>query len=453
MNSSWKRRASELAAVALLLAAGLSAPVGVRAQASDCPTALTIPILNIGLKDPGCRPTLEIPVPGVEFSDIIRDGGSVTVPWLAQYISGVYLFLLSIAGFLAAAMIVVGGFEYVTSGGDAGKAGAGKKRIVGALTGLALALGSYTILYTINPALVRFEGLRVGRVNPQLLNAHDGLSNENLPPEAIPSGTAPAAPVTPVTGGAYAKLCTSAATCLPYCQAAGCTKMFCTKAEIAAGYGRNCIGSTNANDCDLSRFPALNSPSVLTSNSPDLIPSGSWPRMANIKARGGVKASRLVLDGLQRADAYISQNYAGQGLAIQINNCWRDWRDDANGQCAVIVRPTKNNPSEWLSSWPGSGPHSSGYACDVLLTRNGQAISSGTDNQACASKLEGNKLLVTILTNPTVGARRLNYESWHFNWAGWNSCFCAMEGCDAFNPPIPSGDRKCTHRGEPKPSC
>jgi hypothetical protein len=393
-------------------------------------------------------PKLEIPIPGVTLTSI-TDTEAYSIPWIAQYISGVYAFLISIIGVIAAIMMIIGGFQYLTSAGDGGKIGAAKKRIVNALTGVILALSSYVILYTINPNLVQFEGLSLVSIDTELINqADDSLSNEHL--DAIPSDNEPASPA--VSTGDYAKICKTAADCLPYCKNAGCTKVFCTKEEMRNGYSPNCINVTRSNDCDWSRFPSLNSSSVLESTSPDLIPSSRWPSMNNIKPRGGAKASKLVVEGLQRADAYITKNYPGQGLSIQINNCWRDWHDDFNGQCSIIARPTKNDPSAWYSGWPGAGPHSSGYACDVVLMKNGQAISGVKSNQTCSSKGPGSKLLVEILTNPTVGARRLNYESWHFNWAGWNSCYCAMEECDKHIFPVGSGSRKCYDQITPK-SC
>jgi hypothetical protein len=122
--------------------------------------------LVLGVPDASAQdaPLLEIPVPGIELTPIIKDNEAVTVPWLAQYISGAYTFLISIAGLLATVMMVIGGFQYVTSAGDKGKIGAAKTRIVNALTGLVLALGSYVVLFSINPDLVTFQGLRIAFV-------------------------------------------------------------------------------------------------------------------------------------------------------------------------------------------------------------------------------------------------------------------------------------------------
>lgn len=73
---------------------------------------------------------------------------------LAQYLGIIYNFLISIVGLVASVMMVVGGFQYLTSAGDSGKIGAAKTKIMNAFIGLVLALGAYTILKTINPDLV-----------------------------------------------------------------------------------------------------------------------------------------------------------------------------------------------------------------------------------------------------------------------------------------------------------
>lgn len=76
---------------------------------------------------------------------------------LAQYIGIVYNFLISIVGVVAAVAMIIGGFQYLTSAGDSGKIGQAKSKITNALIGLILALGAYTILNTINPALLTLQ--------------------------------------------------------------------------------------------------------------------------------------------------------------------------------------------------------------------------------------------------------------------------------------------------------
>ncbi len=82
-----------------------------------------------------------------------------TVLDLANYIDVIYQFIISIIGLVAAIMMIIGGFEYLTSAGDGGKIGAAKKRITNALIGLVLAFSAYLLLNTINPELLRFKPL------------------------------------------------------------------------------------------------------------------------------------------------------------------------------------------------------------------------------------------------------------------------------------------------------
>jgi lysophospholipase L1-like esterase len=83
--------------------------------------------------------------PQVPFGDV-KTG--VTLP---EYINAVYKYLIAAGGVLAGIMLAVGGFMYVASAGDSGKAASGKKYITNALVGMVLLASSYTIIHTINP--------------------------------------------------------------------------------------------------------------------------------------------------------------------------------------------------------------------------------------------------------------------------------------------------------------
>jgi len=76
---------------------------------------------------------------------------------LEQYIQWVFTFALTMAAFLAVLMITVGGIIYMASGGNESQVTKAKGYITNALWGLLLAFGSYLLLYTINPQLVRFK--------------------------------------------------------------------------------------------------------------------------------------------------------------------------------------------------------------------------------------------------------------------------------------------------------
>lgn len=119
---------------------------------------------------PIITPRLNINIPGVSFSQPAQQGGFLNLPFLADYISGLYKYLLSILGVLAGTVLTIGGVQYLMAAGNKSAIDAALKRIKGALIGLTLALGSYLILFTINPQLVTFSGLRVEYVPAIPLN-------------------------------------------------------------------------------------------------------------------------------------------------------------------------------------------------------------------------------------------------------------------------------------------
>jgi len=84
--------------------------------------------------------------------------GTVTeVEGITDYIKTIYLFAMGIAGVLAMALIVVGGFQWLTATGNTGTISQAKARINNALLGLAVLLLAYLLLNTINPALVNLK--------------------------------------------------------------------------------------------------------------------------------------------------------------------------------------------------------------------------------------------------------------------------------------------------------
>ena len=74
---------------------------------------------------------------------------------LPGYIGAVYRFGLWTIGIAALLMIVIGGYMYLTSAGNTSQIGKAKDFIRDAIIGIALAMVSYLLLYTINPELVK----------------------------------------------------------------------------------------------------------------------------------------------------------------------------------------------------------------------------------------------------------------------------------------------------------
>ena len=103
---------------------------------------------------------LQVPIPGAKGDSVSADG---TIKFdnkttaIAEYIKNIYNYAISIVGIVATIMLMFGGFTWLTAGGSGEKVGKARDIIFGALTGLVLALTSYTILTLINPDLVNFK--------------------------------------------------------------------------------------------------------------------------------------------------------------------------------------------------------------------------------------------------------------------------------------------------------
>jgi len=74
-----------------------------------------------------------------------------------EVISYIFKILIGIGALIAVAMVIMAGIEWMTSDGNPGKIGEAKTKIKNALLGVGILLGSYLILYTINPQIVDVE--------------------------------------------------------------------------------------------------------------------------------------------------------------------------------------------------------------------------------------------------------------------------------------------------------
>ncbi len=116
---------------------------------------------------PLVTPTTQVVIPGLTFTKTLdlKDGANglrfYEIPWIAEYISAVYRWGVGIAGVLAVVMIIIGGFTWLTAGGNSSQVETGKKYIIGALAGLVFVMSSYTILWLINPELVKLKSIAI----------------------------------------------------------------------------------------------------------------------------------------------------------------------------------------------------------------------------------------------------------------------------------------------------
>lgn len=131
-------------------------------------------------------PTLGVEIPGLTLSDAYNDGDTVQVNYLAEYVNGVYNWLISAAALIAVIMMMIGGMQYVLARGDSGKIGEATDRIKHALIGITLLIGAYTIAYTIDPNTTSFSTLDITHID---YSAYD-LPQPDMPGEVDLSSAA-----------------------------------------------------------------------------------------------------------------------------------------------------------------------------------------------------------------------------------------------------------------------
>lgn len=166
--------------------------------------------------------TLLEPIPTVS------GGAQTTVA--SQYISGIFTLAISAAIVLAVIMIIFGGIKYMSTDAFSGKNEA-KGTINDAIWGLALALGAWLILSTINPNLVNFN-LSIDR--------------QQIPPNT--GGSVPT-PSIPSTGAAWpddSNIRSMINSGITYNRTNNCTVVGQTACTSVNGLGSRAVNGLNA---------------------------------------------------------------------------------------------------------------------------------------------------------------------------------------------------------------
>ena len=121
--------------------------------------------------------TLSIGIPNMErFSDATYGTSVVTVPWIAEYVRGIFNYGIGIIGVAAVIGVAVGGLYWTVSAGNSGRVSKAKGWIMDSLLGLAIALGSYLIMYSVNQDLVSFKSVNLNTVQRKELDL-DNMDN------------------------------------------------------------------------------------------------------------------------------------------------------------------------------------------------------------------------------------------------------------------------------------
>jgi len=128
-------------------------------------------------------PALSIPINTINLSSATCSGadnsGNCEIPWIAEYIQGVYRYGLGIGGILAAIVLMAGGVLWLVSAGDASKITQAKDLILGSITGLIILVGSYIILDQINPELTTLKSISVKMLERITIESIENGSDSN----------------------------------------------------------------------------------------------------------------------------------------------------------------------------------------------------------------------------------------------------------------------------------
>lgn len=135
-----------------------------------------------------CQPQPRITIPGLSFTkpedyqkliEYTSDGSTyINIPFLGEYLAALYQYAVAAISIISVIVIIFSGIQWMLpTGGD--NVTSAKKRIIGALTGLMLAVGSYIILYTINPDLTKFKNLRVLYIQGNPLHSIQGDATDD----------------------------------------------------------------------------------------------------------------------------------------------------------------------------------------------------------------------------------------------------------------------------------
>jgi hypothetical protein len=130
----------------------------VQAAPNDTMPQFQIPELQVKIPTLNLTPAKQIKCENTANNTIC------SIPWIGEYIAGIYRYAIGIVGILSAVVLMVGGVLWIVAGGNATMIGEAKSWITASLTGLIIALCSYLILYQVNPALTIFQPLKVALV-------------------------------------------------------------------------------------------------------------------------------------------------------------------------------------------------------------------------------------------------------------------------------------------------
>jgi len=139
------------------------------------------------------NPQIQIPVTGVNQATITVGAynsktGTMQSDLLSKYIKAFYDYGLMVVGILATIVLMGAGVLWLTSGGNESKISQAKELITGSIVGLAILFGSWVLLNTINPDLLKMKVLKTQLVKTYFFRSSGFIETINDAPKDIKYG-------------------------------------------------------------------------------------------------------------------------------------------------------------------------------------------------------------------------------------------------------------------------
>ncbi len=332
-------------------------------------------------------PTLNVPIPNVSFTSAVSkpcsfDPGQTCIDsnFIADYLNGVYNFLIGSGLIIVIVVIMVGGLQYTLGAGSPNMVGKGKKRITDAVTGLVLLLAAYLILHTINPQLTTLK-----MVEQQNIQAIDMPEVDEG--DVVPDGQSPPSGGLPTPG----RLCHSIADCQKICD------------------DKSSIAKYN-----------INVPLLVASN--------------GFKNPGKARGTAALQAALKEAGNIAVATNPNYTLVVPGSECgYRSVLAQVNKACADIKNNGGHSLTHGILAWPGGSNHGSGVAIDIQLENGGKNLMVMSAKAESAPQFkEPADILAKIMGQ--AGFVRYGKEIWHFELKSGASSYCR---CSYPNCPFP----------------
>lgn len=330
------------------------------------------------------KPQPQINIPGLEFSDInaknnlqVDDNGDtyLTIPFLGEYIVGIYKYLIVAAVIVAIIIIIISGIQWILSAGNSDTISSIKKRIFGAIIGIVLIFSSYTILYIINPYLTQFKDLKILYVKQTIYDAQEENENVNLTDlqkSSVPLSTKKIEIITPTT--TYKTF--------------DCTKWKKDRLNVYKPVGVLPSQYTETYTCE----------NIKDLKNNNLISITTIPEMKIPLCQAATNAARL-------------------GYKLLVTDSYRSFEEQADLWCGKgAARFPDEAERKKYYAVPGFSIHGLGQAVDVFLyDKSGNRLTFFGGEQ-CNSSPEDVARLANIFYNTSDYFYRLETEIWHFEY-------------------------------------